>query len=91
MWIDCIGDAASNLKLMKNEQSPDPFVIMSWLCTKLEELVLYGYKYPHENLIAIARLKGSKMKNLEIPSCEVAFNGYQLSLGFSKVSFNLLN
>ncbi|XP_066259438.1 F-box only protein 33 [Euwallacea similis] len=75
VWIDSISDTTSSWRLTDSAESPDPFVLMSWLCASLEELVLYGYKYPEENLVAISRLKGTKMKRLEIPTDDI-YSGY---------------
>ncbi|XP_066601526.1 F-box only protein 33-like [Prorops nasuta] len=44
--------------------SPDPLVIVAWKCTKLRELVFIGHKYYQQNLLAIARLRGSKLNYL---------------------------
>lgn len=74
VWIDSLGDNDYSWKFSKAAESPDPFVLMSWLCTNFEELVLYGYKYSEENLIAIGRLRGPKLKTLEIPTADILFS-----------------
>ncbi|XP_025831431.1 F-box only protein 33 isoform X2 [Agrilus planipennis] len=53
---------------------PDPLVMAAWLCTKLEEVVLLGYKYYEEDLVAIARLRGNTLKNLEVASEDIISN-----------------
>lgn len=45
---------------------PDPLVMMAWTCKKLEELVVHGYFIESNNLIGIARLRGSNLKRLEV-------------------------
>lgn len=71
MWIDSLSNVPGSWKFLRPSHNPDPLVLITWLCTQFEELVLYGYKYPEENLVAIGRLKGSRMKKLEIPSNEI--------------------
>ncbi|CAG9766374.1 unnamed protein product [Ceutorhynchus assimilis] len=70
VWIDSLSKYPHSWAI-KVSESPDPFVLMSWLCTQFQELILYGYKYPEENLVAIGRLKGTKMKNLQISSSDI--------------------
>jgi len=48
-------------------QTEDPFVMLAWKCCKLESLKILGYEFLDENLIAIARLRGSSLKHLEVP------------------------
>lgn len=52
---------------------PDPFVMMAWLCPKLEEIVLLGYKYMEEELVAIARLRGHTLKVLDVAHSDVQY------------------
>ncbi|XP_030764952.1 F-box only protein 33 isoform X2 [Sitophilus oryzae] len=74
VWIDSLSKSQYSWKFSNEAESPDPFVLMSWLCSNFEELVLYGYKYSEENLIAIGRLRGPKMKRLEIPASDILFS-----------------
>ncbi|XP_076268573.1 F-box only protein 33 [Rhynchophorus ferrugineus] len=73
IWIDSLSEKPSSWKFSK-DASPDPFVLMAWLCSHFEELILYGYKYSGENLVAIGRLRGSEMKKLEIPEADILYN-----------------
>lgn len=73
IWIDSLSKNPCSWKFSK-DASPDPFVLMAWLCSNFEELILYGYKYSGENLIAIGRLRGSEMKKLEIPEADILYN-----------------
>lgn len=66
MWIDSHGQHDGSWIIAKSTDTPDPLVLMAWLCKKLEELVLLGYKYFEENLVAIGRLRGEMLKKLEI-------------------------
>lgn len=52
---------------------PDPFVMMAWLCTKLEEIVLLGYKYMEEELVAIARLRSHTLKVLDVGHVDIQY------------------
>lgn len=57
----------------RQEVEPDPFVMMAWLCTRLEEIVLLGYKYMEDELVAIARLRGSSLKVLDVGHNDVQY------------------
>lgn len=70
-WIDSMDHRQdpSNELAPLNEQNdrdspPDPLVLVAWKCTKLVEIVFIGHKYYQENLLAIARLRGSSLKSL---------------------------
>ncbi|XP_076649282.1 F-box only protein 33 [Halictus rubicundus] len=54
--------------------SPDPLVFIAWKCTKLVEIVFIGHKYDQENLLAIARLRGSSLKSLVFAQRDMASN-----------------
>nr|CAI5837419.1 unnamed protein product [Callosobruchus analis] len=56
------------------DQSPDPFVLAAWLCKRLEEFVMFGYKYKEENLVAIGRLRGEKLKKLVVAESDIIFS-----------------
>lgn len=58
---------------------PDPFVMMAWLCTKLEEIVLLGYKYMEEELVAIARLRAHTLKVLDVGHNDIQYDSDGLS------------
>ncbi|XP_057660639.1 F-box only protein 33 [Diorhabda carinulata] len=74
--VDSLSDNHSSWSLIKPwyDDSPDPFVLTAWLCKRLEELVLFGYKYSHENLIAIGRLRGHTLKRLDIAEVDVCID-----------------
>ncbi|XP_018567418.1 F-box only protein 33 isoform X2 [Anoplophora glabripennis] len=75
MWVDSISHNDNSWIFVKPlfDESPDPFVLAAWLCKNLEEFVLYGYKYWEENLVAIGRLRGEHLKNLEIAEHDIIF------------------
>ncbi|XP_002732934.1 F-box only protein 33-like [Saccoglossus kowalevskii] len=44
----------------------DPLVMLAWRCDQLSCLSIIGYEIMDDNLIAIARLRGPKLKKLEV-------------------------
>lgn len=44
----------------------DPFVMMSWRCKNLEEIVIHGYVLDPHNIVGISRLRGHNLKRLEV-------------------------
>lgn len=79
VWVDSLNNSKQSWAFMTSrfDNSPDPLIMMSWLCKNLEELVMYGYKYYEENLIAIARLRGDKLKKLEIAEEDILTANYE--------------
>ncbi|XP_071448888.1 F-box only protein 33-like [Hetaerina americana] len=63
-WVDSFPSAL--LIDAVNEGQPDPLVMAAWRCTHLEELVLLGYRCYDADLVAIARLRGPKLKRLDV-------------------------
>lgn len=59
------------INLSYDNDYPDPLVLLAWQCSQLEEIVLYGYKYYFDNLIAISRLRGAHLKKLEIAEQDI--------------------
>lgn len=76
MWIDSLSDNDNSWVFVKPifDESPDPFVLIAWLCKHLEELVLYGYKYWDDNLIAISRLRSDTLQKLEVVESDIICN-----------------
>ncbi|XP_049816673.1 F-box only protein 33 isoform X2 [Schistocerca nitens] len=74
-WIDSIGATSNSFCLVEPSvepiAQPDPLVMMAWRCTKLKELVFLGYKYYEDDLIAIARLRGSGLQKFEIHAQDI--------------------
>lgn len=44
----------------------DPFVMMSWRCKNLEEIIIHGYVLDPHNVVGISRLRGRGLKRFEI-------------------------
>jgi F-box protein 33 len=94
MWVDSLSHSKESWSFLTShyDSTPDPLIMISWLCKKLEELVFYGYKYCEENLIAIARLRGDKLKKFEIAEDDILLSnadGHQSSENFLIVSTGL--
>lgn len=47
----------------------DPFVMLAWQCRRLVHFTLIGYRILHENIVAIARLRGKQLQVFEVPDC----------------------
>lgn len=75
VWVDSRRNTKKSRALVaiQYDYSPDPLVMMVWMCKSLSELVFYGYKYREENLVAIARLKGEMLKKFEIAQEDIMF------------------
>ncbi|GLV43555.1 uncharacterized protein CBL_04097 [Carabus blaptoides fortunei] len=78
MWVDSQSQETSwsLIKIMGENDAnhPDPLVMAAWLCPKLEEIVLLGYKYFEEDLVGIARLCENKLRRLEVADEEVIYS-----------------
>ncbi|XP_070542232.1 F-box only protein 33-like [Ptychodera flava] len=61
-------DEPPNLLFPDVEGVEDPLVMLAWRCYKLSYLSIIGYEVMDENLIAIARLRGPKLKTFEVLS-----------------------
>lgn len=73
IWIDSM-DTTVNTPATDDANepdSPDPLVFVAWKCSKLVELVFIGHKYYKENLLAIARLRGSTLKLLVFAESDI--------------------
>ncbi|XP_015177441.1 PREDICTED: F-box only protein 33 [Polistes dominula] len=74
IWIDSIDTTVNTPATYDPNEpdSPDPLVFVAWKCTNLVEIVLIGHKYYQENLLAIARLRGSKLEHLIFAESDIA-------------------
>ncbi|KAG8225546.1 hypothetical protein J437_LFUL002062 [Ladona fulva] len=63
-WVDSFPGALPVEAV--DEEQPDPLVMAAWRCTQLEELVLIGYACYDADLVAIARLRGPKLKRFDV-------------------------
>ncbi|KAK9893105.1 hypothetical protein WA026_023826 [Henosepilachna vigintioctopunctata] len=74
IWVDSLSQNDNSWAIATPfYETPDPFLLMSWLCKNLEEVILYGYKYWEENLIAVARLRGAQLRKLEVAEDDILF------------------
>ncbi|XP_067002724.2 F-box only protein 33 [Anabrus simplex] len=82
-WVDSMSSPACyclvQQYILDEQMQPDPLVILAWKCTNLQEIVLLGYKYLDENLIAIARLRGTTLKRLDIAVQDILFESEDTS------------
>ncbi|XP_024870381.1 F-box only protein 33 [Temnothorax curvispinosus] len=72
-WIDSI-DRKQHMPSTfdsNDPTSPDSLVLVAWKCTKLTKMVFLGHKYYQENLLAIARLRGSTLKLLVFAKSDI--------------------
>jgi len=76
IWSDLLTQVENG-----NTQEPDsildPLVYAAWRCSKLHTIKL-GLKYSGDSLVGIARLRGPKLVNLEIPKAFVIKNSLTL-------------
>ncbi|KAG7211356.1 hypothetical protein KM043_010646 [Ampulex compressa] len=76
-WIDSM----SPLRTMpathdpSDPDGPDPLVLVAWKCTALVEIVFIGHLYYQQNLLAIARLRGSTLKLLMFAKRDLSSDG----------------
>ncbi|KAK7081412.1 A Receptor for Ubiquitination Targets [Halocaridina rubra] len=64
----------------EDQESPDPLVMLSWKCKNLQHLTLLGYGYAGSDVVAIARLRGTGLKELLIPEdCLEADDSHEIA------------
>lgn len=51
-----------------NINSPNPFVMFGWRCRNLRDLTIIGFELSDIDIVAIARLRGSSLRNFHFPS-----------------------
>ncbi|XP_059515494.1 F-box only protein 33 isoform X2 [Myotis daubentonii] len=64
---------------LSDNRNEDPLVLLAWRCTKLSLLAIHGYTVWAHNLIAIARLRGSNLKVLEVTEESIDFDQGELA------------
>lgn len=64
---------------LSDNRNEDPLVLLAWRCTKLSLLAIHGYTVWAHNLIAIARLRGSDLKVLEVTEESIDFDQGELA------------
>ncbi|XP_019641823.1 PREDICTED: F-box only protein 33-like [Branchiostoma belcheri] len=68
-WMDC---GATYSLIPDNAMGEDPLVMLAWRCTNLTNLSIIGYEFSKDSLVAVARLRGSQLRSLEVSvSCIV--------------------
>ncbi|XP_037905214.1 F-box only protein 33 isoform X1 [Hermetia illucens] len=66
-WIDsAFQEMDRNVMDLYLRSGQDPFVMMSWRCKLLEEIVIHGYVLDPHNLVGVSRLRGRSLKRLEV-------------------------
>lgn len=66
-WIDsAFKHPDKNVMDLFLRSGQDPFVMMSWRCENLQEIVIHGYVLDAHNIVGISRLRGRSLKRLEI-------------------------
>lgn len=77
VWVDSRTPRSIwSVELLQREL-PDPFVMAAWSCFKLEEIVLLGYEYFAEDIVAIARLRGHVIKNMVVAQKDVVLSTHE--------------
>nr|XP_056706937.1 F-box only protein 33 [Euleptes europaea] len=64
---------------LSDNRTEDPLVLLAWRCTRLSLLAVHGYTVWAHNLIAIARLRGSDLKVLEVTEESIDFDQGELA------------
>lgn len=64
---------------LSDNRNEDPLVLLAWRCTRLSLLAVHGYTVWAHNLIAIARLRGSDLKVLEVTEESIDFDQGELA------------
>ncbi|XP_026567259.1 F-box only protein 33 [Pseudonaja textilis] len=64
---------------LSDNRTEDPLVLLAWRCTRLSLLAIHGYTVWAHNLIAIARLRGSDLKVLEVTEESIDFDNGELA------------
>uniref|UniRef100_G1Q7V5 F-box domain-containing protein n=1 Tax=Myotis lucifugus TaxID=59463 RepID=G1Q7V5_MYOLU len=70
--------AMSGFPDLSDNRNEDPLVLLAWRCTKLSLLAIHGYTVWAHDLIAIARLRGSNLKVLEVTEESIDFDPGEL-------------
>ncbi|XP_017776891.1 PREDICTED: uncharacterized protein LOC108562901 [Nicrophorus vespilloides] len=68
-WVDCV-DMDSRYNLIQSDTPPN-IIMLAWLCNKLEEMRIIGYKFFDQDWIGVAKLRSNTLKKLEISSTDI--------------------
>ncbi|VVC32840.1 F-box domain,Leucine-rich repeat domain, L domain-like [Cinara cedri] len=69
----------------------NPLIILSWQCTKLAELVIFGYFIEPIDVCGIARLRSSKLKRYELLEEDICFNQPQSMMFYDDLVLDVSN
>ncbi|XP_005989218.1 F-box only protein 33 [Latimeria chalumnae] len=75
---DLLGRDFTGRPDLSDNRNEDPLVLLAWKCKNLRYLVIHGYMVWAHNLIAIARLRGSNLKVLEVTEESIDFDQEEL-------------
>ncbi|XP_055384297.1 uncharacterized protein LOC129613969 [Condylostylus longicornis] len=89
-WVDsAYQETDRNVMDLYMRSGQDPFVMMSWRCKNLEEIVIHGYVLDPHNLVGISRLCGKKLKKLEVSMLDSAPNANMMDSFIEEISSQL--
>ncbi|XP_007891522.1 F-box only protein 33 [Callorhinchus milii] len=69
-----IKDVEQGFPDLGSNRNEDPLVLLAWKCKKLCHLSIHGYTAWAHNLIAIARLRGRRLRVLEVTEESINFD-----------------
>lgn len=75
-WVDSFNCSSSTALIdlyHYDEAFPNinPLIMCSWLCPKLQEIVLFGYNMYSDDIYGLAKLRGEVLKNLQVASSNI--------------------
>ncbi|XP_065171342.1 F-box/LRR-repeat protein 21-like [Atheta coriaria] len=80
IWVDNFSNVDAqvflNRQVAADDIQPQELIILAWLCKKLEELVVIGYKFYEEDYVGIAKLRADTMRRLEVANSDLILCGY---------------
>ncbi|XP_030385297.1 F-box only protein 39 [Scaptodrosophila lebanonensis] len=67
-YVDSTSNHSSrtHMRDMTRSIGRDPFVMMTWRCAQLREIVVHGYIMDPHNVVGMARLRGRQLERLEV-------------------------
>ncbi|KFM74832.1 F-box only protein 33, partial [Stegodyphus mimosarum] len=64
--------------------SIDPLIMLAWRCKRLTRMKIIGYEVGADSLIAISRLRGEQLQDLQIPVCCISTTQLEDSIQLTK-------
>lgn len=93
IWVDNFSNVDAqvflNRQVAADDIQPQELIILAWLCKKLEELVVIGYKFYEEDYVGIAKLRADTMRRLEVANSDLILCGYT-TVNITKVIFSYI-